>query len=99
MSPQDKLSMVVQDLETGERLVSIRPDVQIKAASLIKVPVLQAYMLQRFRGEIKHNRHHQKALSKMIRFSSNSDTNKVMRWIGGPKKLIRFWLIPDSTTK
>ena len=87
MSPRDKLSMVVQDLETGERLVSIRPDVQIKAASLIKVPVLQAYMLQRFRGEIKHNKQHQKALSKMIRFSSNSDTNKVMRWLGGPNKV------------
>ena len=87
MSLRDKLSMVVQDLETGERLVSIRPDVQIKAASLIKVPVLQAYMLQRFRGEIKHNKQHQKALSKMIRFSSNSDTNKVMRSLGGPKKV------------
>jgi uncharacterized protein YgiM (DUF1202 family) len=87
MSAEDKLSIVVQDLETGERLVSIRPDVQIKAASLIKVPVLQAYMLQRFRGKIKHSKQHQRALSKMIRFSSNSDTNKVIRWVGGPNKV------------
>lgn len=87
LNEEDKLSMVVQDLETGERLVSIRPDVQIKAASMIKVPVLQAYMLQRFRGELHHSNQRQKSLSKMIRYSSNADTNQVMRWIGGPKKV------------
>ena len=78
--------MVVQDLETGERLVSIRPGCANQGYSLIKVPLLQAYMLQSIlRKKIKHNRQHQKALSKMIRFSSNSDTNKGCgdRW---PKK-------------
>jgi beta-lactamase class A len=87
LAEPDKLSMVVHDLQTGERLVSIRADEEIKAASMIKVPLLQAYMLQRYRGEIRHTPSKQKALSNMIRFSSNSDTNKVMKWLGGPEKV------------
>ena len=87
MFRRDNLSLVVEDLHTGQRVVSINPEFEVKAASLIKVPILQAYMIQRFAGKIRHTKKKQRDLVRMIRFSSNRSTNKIMRLLGGPKKV------------
>ena len=51
---QDILSMVVQDLSSGKLLVSIRPRRRVKSASLIKLPILHAYMLASEKGKLEH---------------------------------------------
>ena len=84
---QDKLSIVVQDLTSSEFVVSIQPRLSVKSASTIKVSILHAYMLQRFRGNITHSNKHQKLLEEMIRFSSNQSTNAIIKLLGGTQKI------------
>lgn len=94
LNREDRLSMVVQDLTTGKQHVSIRPRKRVKSASLIKVPVFQAFLLQRFNQKIRHSNTTQKHLEQMIRFSSNESTNHILRALGGPA---RVWNILGST--
>lgn len=84
ISREDQLFMVVQDLHSGELLVSIRPRRHVKAASMIKVPILQAYMMKLYRGQIEHSASNEKHLENMIRLSSNYSTNAVLKRLGGP---------------
>ncbi len=81
---EDQLFMVVQDLHAGQLLVSIRPRRHVKAASMIKVPILQAYMLQLYKGQIEHTPSNDKNLENMIRLSSNYSTNLILKRLGGP---------------
>ncbi len=90
MARIDYLSLIVQDLQTGEYLAEINPSKQVKAASLIKVPILQAYMIQRYRKKIKHTKRNQKDLRLMIRFSSNRSTNRILKILGGPRKVAKI---------
>ena len=90
----DKLSIVVQDLTTGELLVSLRARQSVKSASTIKVPILHAYMIQRFKGKIRENSNHKKLIEEMIRFSSNPSTNTIIKLLGGTNNI---QLLLDST--
>jgi len=90
ISKKDQLFIVVQDLTSGTLLVAIRPRRRIKSASLIKVPILHAYQLERVRKRIKHTSALQKHLSRMIRYSSNSSTNVILKQLGGPNKVQRL---------
>ena len=53
LKPVDKLFIVVEDLTTESYVVSVRPRQSVKSASTIKVTILHAFMIQRFRGNIK----------------------------------------------
>jgi len=83
----DKLSIIVEDLEKGEIVVSIHPDKSLKSASTIKVPILHAYMIQRSKGNLIENLVYKELIEKMIRFSSNSSTNTVIELLGGLAKI------------
>ena len=83
----DKLSIIVEDLENGKIVASIHPDKRLKSASTIKVPILHAYMIQRSEGKLIENSNHKELIEKMIRFSSNSSTNVVIELLGGPEKI------------
>ena len=87
LKPVDKLFIVVEDLTTESYVVSIRPRQSIKSASTIKVPILHAFMIQRFRGNIKHPLRYKRQLEEMIRYSSNPSTNNIIKLLGGPKKI------------
>jgi len=86
----DKLSVVVQDLTTGELLVSLESRKSVKSASTIKVPILHAYMIQRFKGKIIETPNHKKLIEEMIRFSSNSSTNTIIELLGGTENVQRI---------
>ena len=87
---KDKLSIVVQDLSAGELLVSLRSRKSVKSASTIKLPILQAYMIQRFKGKFEETSNHKKLIEEMIRFSSNSSTNKIIKLLGGTENIQRL---------
>ena len=87
LKPPDKLSIVVQDMTTGALVVSIRPRQSVKSASTIKVPILHAYMIQRFRGNIKDPLRYKKHIEEMIRYSSNSSANAIIKLLGGPDNI------------
>ena len=84
---EDILSVVIQDLASGALVASIRPRLGVKSASTIKVPILHAYMLQRFRGDITESLKFKKLLEEMIRFSSNPSTNAVIKLLGGTETI------------
>ncbi|MBF0287941.1 MAG: serine hydrolase [SAR324 cluster bacterium] len=84
MYNQDKLSLIIKDLYTGKLVASINPKAEVKAASLIKVPILQAYMIQRYRKKIRHTKRNQRDLIRMIRYSNNRSTNRILKLLGGP---------------
>ena len=84
---KDKLSIVVQDLTTGSIVVAIRPRTSVKSASTIKVPILHAYMIQRFSGNITDSLSNKKMLEEMIRFSNNPSTNYIIELLGGTEKI------------
>lgn len=90
MFAQDNLSLIIKDLHTGKLVAAINPTIQVKAASLIKVPILHAYMIQRYRKKITHTKNNQRYLVQMIRFSSNSNTNRILKLLGGPWKVKRI---------
>lgn len=94
MDPRDHLVLLIEDLHTGEQLVSLDSQSQIKAASLIKVPILHAYMIQRFKGKVEHTAKRRRYLERMIQLSSNYSTNQILKVLGGPAKTQR---ILDST--
>ncbi len=83
----DKLSIVVQDLTTSALITSIRPRRTVKSASTIKVPILQAFMIQRFSGNIEDPLKFKTQIEEMIRFSSNSSTNTIIQVLGGTEKV------------
>jgi len=87
LKPQDKLSLVVQDITTEALVASIRPRQSVKSASTIKVPILHAYMIQRFRGNIKTPLRYKKHIEGMIRYSNNSSTNAIIELLGGPANI------------
>ena len=87
---KDKLSIVVQDLSAGNLLVSLRSRKSVKSASTIKLPILQAYMIQRFKGKFEETSNHKKLIEEMIRFSSNSSTNKIIKLLGGTENIQRL---------
>ncbi len=87
MFNQDNLSLIIKDLYTGKLVASINPKAEVKAASLIKVPILQAYMIQRYRNKIQHSKRNQKDLIRMIRYSNNQSTNRILKLLGGPWKV------------
>ncbi len=86
----DKLSIIVEDLENQKILASIHQEKSIKSASTIKVPILHAYMIQLIDGELSTNSNHKELIEDMIRFSSNSSTNTVIELLGGPAKIQRI---------
>lgn len=86
----DKLSIVVQDLTTGKLLVSLRSRQSVKSASTIKVPILHAYMIQRFNGNFIESSSHKKLIEEMIRFSNNQSTNTIIKLLGGTENIQRI---------
>lgn len=90
MYAEDNLSLIIKDLHSDKLVVSINPNAQVKAASLIKVPILHAYMIHRFRGKIVHSQKKQWNLIRMIRLSDNPSTNQILRLLGGPWGAIKI---------
>ena len=86
----DKLSIVVQDLTTRKLLVSLRSRQSVKSASTIKVPILHAYMIQRFNGNFIESSSHKKLIEEMIRFSNNQSTNTIIKLLGGTENIQRI---------
>ncbi len=86
----DKLSIVVQDLTTRKLLVSLRSRQSVKSASTIKVPILHAYMIQRFNRNFIESSSHKKLIEEMIRFSNNQSTNTIIKLLGGTENIQRI---------
>lgn len=84
---EDKLSIIVQDLANESIVVSIQPRKSVISASTIKVPILHAYMIQRFKGKLIEFSKYEMHIENMIRFSSNKSTNTVIELLGGPEKI------------
>ena len=87
LNKNDKLFLVIQDLDSDEFFASIRSRKIIKSASTIKVAILHAYMIQRFRSNIRESPWEKKLIEDMIRYSSNPSTNSVMHLLGGTKNI------------
>jgi len=68
-------------------VASIRPYKILKSASTIKVAILHAYMINRSQGKLVENSNHKEMIENMIRYSSNSSTNKVIKLLGGLAKI------------
>ena len=58
----DKLSIIVEDLEKEKIVASILPDQSLKSASTIKVPILHAYMIQRSAGKLIEKPNHKELI-------------------------------------
>ena len=87
LNKNDKLFLVIQDLDSDKFLASIRSKKIIKSASTIKVPILHAYMIQRFKGNIIESPWEKKLIEEMIRYSSNPSANSVIHLLGGTKNI------------
>lgn len=89
----ERHSWRVQDLTSGQSLVSINADQQRQAASMIKPFVAQAYFFQvdRSRGRVRYTDEVRGTMERMIRHSSNTATNQLMGMVSrnhegrGPK--------------
>ena len=74
----------VYDFTSGVKLVSINEDRPMQAASMIKPFVAQAFFIQHNANPARYpyNNHEKYLLEHMIRYSSNSATNKLIDIIG-----------------
>jgi len=89
LTSSDQISVAVYDLSSEKTLVSINEDRQTMAADFVNNYIMLLYFHEVKQGRLTHsntNRHH---LDKMIRYSSNTSTNYIIRKIGGPSTLNR----------
>lgn len=90
LSGSDETSFVVYDIDHDRKVASINQDQRVMAASTIKVFVMLAYFDQIEAGKIREQHEDDSLLRKMVQKSSNSATNKLLKKIGGPRRVERI---------
>lgn len=89
MTPDEKTAWLISDLTSKEKIVSIHENRSMQAASMIKIMVISAYLINH------HKNHNQYPLTsnileemrKVVVHSNNSLTNKLINRLGGPKNV------------
>ncbi len=81
VASDERTSWSVYDFTTRQKLVSINENRPLQAASMIKPFVAQAFFYQHAAGEAEYDRHVRELMEAMIRRSSNTATNKLMRLV------------------
>lgn len=84
IAPDERTAWSVYDFTTGQKLVGINEDIQFQAASLIKPFVALAFFHKVSNDQLIYGPKSRRHMERMIRYSSNSSTNWVMRHVGGP---------------
>ena len=84
MNSNERTAWLVYDLYNEEEVVSINADFPMQAASMIKPFVALAFFHRVSEGELRYGPRSRRNMRRMIQRSSNSATNWVMRYVGGP---------------
>ena len=84
LAGNERTSWSVFDFTSGVKLVSINEDKSMQAASMIKPFVAQAFFIQHTAnpGRYPYTKNEKYLLERMIRYSNNSATNKVIDIVG-----------------
>ena len=84
----ERTSWSIYDFTSGIKLVSINEDKSMQAASMIKPFVAQAFFIQHAANPSRYpyNRNEKHLLERMIRYSNNPATNKVIDIVGKRSK-------------
>lgn len=90
ISGDETTGWVVYDLERDRTLVDINANHSFQAASMIKPFVALAFFHQVKQGKLKYGPKSRRKMEAMIQRSSNSATNWVMKYAGGPAKVDRI---------
>ncbi|HSH42010.1 MAG TPA: serine hydrolase [Arenicellales bacterium] len=90
IAADERTAWSVYDFTTGRKLVSINEDIQFQAASMIKPFVALAFFHQSKQGGLIYGPKSRRHMERMIRYSSNSSTNWLMRQLGGPAGVQRI---------
>jgi beta-lactamase class A len=85
LAADERTAWSVYDFTTGKKLVGINEDIQLQAASLIKPFLALAFFHKVKNKELFYGPKSRRHMERMIRYSSNSSTNWVMRYLGGPQ--------------
>ncbi|MBD3181282.1 hypothetical protein GF312_03250 [Candidatus Poribacteria bacterium] len=87
ISQNDKFSCSVYDFTTGKKVVSINEDIPLQCASMFKPFVALAFFHQVKNGNMIYGPKSKAKMKAMIQRSRNTETNWVMRQLGGPAKV------------
>ncbi|PID61288.1 MAG: serine hydrolase [Gammaproteobacteria bacterium] len=89
ISPNERTAWSVYDFNSRQKLVSINEYSRLQAASMVKVFVALAYFFlhQRSPYQYPYGWKEQQVMQKMLVKSSNTATNQVMGWCGGPSRI------------
>lgn len=77
----------VQDLRSGQTLLSLNGGVALQAASMIKPFVAAAYFSEVMRGRLRYTPAERTLMEAMIVHSDNTATNHFIRAVGGPARV------------
>jgi len=82
-----RLALALVDLSdpSQPRLAMLNGDRMMYAASLPKIAILLGAMVEAELGRLPLNEQTLGAMTKMIRYSSNEDATRVLRWVGGER--------------
>ncbi len=89
ISPSERTAWSVYDFNAQKKLVSINERQSMQAASMIKVFVALAYFAlhSQYPNQYPYSWEERKVMERMLVKSSNTATNKVMEWCGGPQRV------------
>lgn len=90
ISGDETTGWVVYDLEKDTTLLDINANHSFQAASMIKPFVALAFFHQVKQGKLKYGPKSRRNMERMIQRSSNSATNWIMRYAGGPANVDRI---------
>ncbi len=87
ISSSERTGWMVYDLKEGRMLVSINAEYLFQTASMVKPFVALAFFDQVSRGKRKYSSGIQAKMENMIQHSSNRSTNRIIKHVGGVKKV------------
>ncbi len=92
ISASERTAWSVYDFKTNRKLITINENRPMQAASMVKLFVALAYFYLHKRSPRKYpyGRKQRVTIENMLVRSSNSSTNLVMRWCGGPHNVARL---------
>jgi beta-lactamase class A len=83
----EKTSWLVYDISSKKYLADINANTRFQAASMIKPFVALAFFHKVKKGHLVYGRKSRRKMQRMIQRSSNSSTNWVLRYAGGPRRV------------
>jgi beta-lactamase class A len=90
-----RLALALVDLSGGgrPRLAMLNGDTMLYAASLPKIAILLGAFVEAEGSRLPLDERHLKAITAMVRYSSNSDASQVLGWVG-ERRLVEILLSP-----